>query len=107
MDIKSPSFNASSIAQNAFKQDEKALTAYSDHINASLKQQNAIAKGEYLPEARLNYQNYLEAEPVPGVEQNLLGIHMTEKHMLSLLKVIETEKQTFEQSMGKIFDGWA
>lgn len=107
MDIKSPSFNASSIAQNAFKQGEKALTAYSDNINASLKQQNAIVKGESLPETQFNYQNFLQAEPVPSVEQNLLGIHMTEKHMLSLLKVIETEKQTFDQSMGKIFDGWA
>ena len=57
MDIKGQSFQASSIALNGLNQGNKALAAYTDNINASLKNQNKALNDNALPEPQFNLEN--------------------------------------------------
>lgn len=102
MEISNNSLNASAIAKNGLNNGYNQLTKQSQSIAESL-----ITPGQQ--PATVNYEalNQASATPPSSITNNLLNMQSTETQMQSLVKVLEVEKGLFDESLGKIFDGWA
>lgn len=103
MDITNTSFTASSIATNGIKQGFEQLAQTSQSINRSLPnyQTDQLDNGNVV-----NYEALNKASS-ESLESNILNLKTSENQIKSLAKVIDVENKLFDQSMGKIFDGWA
>ncbi|WP_029407580.1 hypothetical protein [Thiomicrorhabdus sp. Milos-T2] len=101
-------FMASSIANNGIKEGFNKLGTISQELNRTLPnyqldndKQTALSASN-----KVDYEALNKASS-NSLETNMIGIHTTENHIKSLVKVLEVENNLFDDSMGKIFDSWA
>ncbi|BCN93401.1 hypothetical protein THMIRHAM_11860 [Thiomicrorhabdus immobilis] len=103
MDITKTSFTASTIATNGIKQGFEQLAQTSQSINRSLPNYQ-IEQPDNTNAINYEALNMVASE---SLETNIIDLKTSENQIKSLAKVIEVENKLFDESMGKIFDGWA
>lgn len=110
MDIKT---DANLTALNGLNNGSNQLNNIAQSINNQLIQQNPAnsvagsnqANPVLPPYSPPNYSNLNTTQPAT-IEENIIGMTQTKTQMLSLMKVLEVEKENFDSSIGKIFDNW-
>ena len=95
---------ASPIAMDGLQQGYKQLEKISQDINQSFVPEKNKNNIEPVNDFKADKFEELNKPSLKSLESSLIGSVQTETQMQALLKVLQVEKQLFDNSIGKIFD---